>query len=95
MIQVIDDYYIEVDEKKGVINYVVRRGNFKTDAYGTNRDPVLAYCGTLESALKRIHEYLIANALKDGSSALWEALAAVKSETDRLMKALEERGIEK
>lgn len=93
MIQVIDDYYIEVDEKKGVINYVIRRGNFKTDAYGTNRDPVLAYCGTLESSLKRIHEYLIANALKDGSSALWEALAVVKNETDRLMKELESKGL--
>ena len=93
MIQVIDDYYIEVDEKKGLINYVIRRGNFKTDAYGTNRDPVLAYCGTLGSALKRIHEFLIANALKDGSSALWEALAVVKNETDRLMKELESKGL--
>jgi hypothetical protein len=93
LVKVIDDYYIEVENAKGVINYTVRKGNFKTDAKGANRDPVLGYCGTLASAINRIREHLIANKLKDGSPMLSEALAVVKSETDRLTKALEESGV--
>jgi len=38
---------------------------------------------------------IIANKLMDGFHTLSEALAVVKSETDRLMKALKEEGIEK
>lgn len=38
MIKVIDDYYIEVENAKGVINYTVRKGNFKTDAKGANTE---------------------------------------------------------
>ena len=93
MIKVIDDYYIEVENAKGVINYTVRKGNFKTDAKGANRDPVLGYCGTLASAINRIREHLIANKLKDGSPTLSEALAVAKNETDRLMKELESKGL--
>ena len=95
MIQVIDDYYIEIDNVKGCINYIVRRGPHKVDHKGTNKDTLIAYCGTMAQAIKCVHGQIIANALKDGSHPLSEALAVVKSETDRLMKALEENGIEK
>ena len=95
MIQVIDDYYIEIDNVKGCINYIVRRGPHKGDHKGTNKDTLIAYCGTMAQAIKCVHGQIIANALKDGSHPLSEALAVVKSETDRLMKALEEKGIEK
>ena len=95
MIQVIDDYYIEIDNVKGCINYIVRRGPHKVDHKGTNKDTLIAYCGTMAQAIKCVHGQIIANALKDGSHPLSEALAVVKSETDRLMKALEEKGIEK
>ena len=95
MIQVIDDYYIEIDNVKGCINYIVRRGPHKVDHKGTNKDTLIAYCGTMAQAIKCVHGQIIANALKDGSHPLGEALAVVKSETDRLMKALEEKGIEK
>lgn len=93
MIQIIDDYYIDVDNAKGCINYIVRRGPHKVDHKGTNKDTLIAYCGTMAQAIKCVREQIIANALKDGSHTLSEALAVVKSETAKLMKALEEKGV--
>ena len=93
MIQIIDDYYIDVDNAKGCINYIVRRGPHKVDHKGTNKDTLIAYCGTMAQAIKCVREQIIANALKDGSHTLSEALAVVKSETDRLMKELESKGL--
>lgn len=77
MIKIIEDYYIEVEESP-VINYVVRQGNQKTDAKGSNRDRVLGYASGLESALKIIREHLIAKRLEGGSPTLAEAIRAVK-----------------
>ena len=94
MIKVIDDYYIEIDNAKGYINYIVRRGSMKIDEKGRNRDALLGFCGTMGQAISLIiREQIIANKLMDGSHTLFEALAVVKSETDRLMKALEEKGV--
>ena len=95
MIKVIDDYYIEIDNAKGCINYIVRRGPVKVDERGRNRDTLLGYCGTMGQAISLIREQIIANKLMNGFHTLSEALAVVKSETDRLMKALKEEGIEK
>jgi hypothetical protein len=95
LIKVIDDYYIEIDNAKGCINYIVRRGSMKIDEKGRNRDTLLGFCGTMGQAISLIREQIIANKLMDGFHALSEALAVVKSETNRLMKALEEKGIEK
>ena len=95
MIKVIDDYYIEIDNAKGCINYIVRRGSMKIDEKGRNRDTLLGFCGTMGQAISLIREQIIANKLMNGFHTLSEALAVVKSETDRLMKALKEEGIEK
>jgi hypothetical protein len=93
LIKVIDDYYIEIDNAKGCINYIVRRGSMKIDEKGRNRDTLLGFCGTMGQAISLIREQIIANKLMDGFHTLSEALAVVKSETDRLMKALEESGV--
>jgi hypothetical protein len=93
LIQIIDDYYIEIDNVKGCINYIVRRGPVKIDEKGRNRDTLLGFCGTMGQAISLIREQIIANKLMDGFHTLSEALAMVKSETDRLTKALEERGV--
>lgn len=95
MIKVIDDYYIEIDNAKGCINYIVRRGSMKIDEKGRNRDTLLGFCWTMGQAISLIREQIIANKLMDGFHTLSEALAVVKSETGRLMKALKEEGIEK
>jgi hypothetical protein len=93
LVKVIDDYYIEIDNAKGCINYIVRRGSMKIDEKGRNRDTLLGFCGTMGQAISLIREQIIANKLMDGFHTLSEALAMVKSETDRLTKALEERGV--
>jgi hypothetical protein len=93
LIQIIDDYYIEIDNVKGCINYIVRRGPVKIDEKGRNRDTLLGFCGTMGQAISLIREQIIANKLMDGSPMLSEALAVVKSETDRLMKELESKGL--
>jgi hypothetical protein len=93
LIQIIEDYYVEIDNAKGCINYIVRRGPVKIDEKGRNRDTLLGYCGTMGQAINLIREQIIANKLMDGFHTLSEALAVVKSETDRLMKALEESGV--
>ena len=93
MIQIIDDYYVEIDNVKGCINYIVRRGPVKIDERGRNRDTLLGYCGTMGQAINLIREQIIANKLKDGFHTLSEALAVAKNETDRLMKELESKGL--
>ena len=56
MIKVIDDYYIEIDNAKGCINYIVRRGSVKIDEKGRNRDTLLGFCGTMGQAISLIRE---------------------------------------
>jgi hypothetical protein len=49
----------------------------------------------MSQAIEFIRQQIIANRLSEGERTLSEALRVVKKETDRLMKALEEKGIEK
>ena len=71
MIKVIDDYYIEIDNAKGCINYIVRRGSMKIDEKGRNRDTLLGFCGTMGQAISLIREQIIANKLMDSFHTLF------------------------
>jgi hypothetical protein len=47
----------------------------------------------MSQAIEFIRQQIIANRLSEGERTLSEALRVIKKETDRLMKALEERGV--
>ena len=95
MIKVIDNYYVEVDVAKGCVNYIVRKGSAPKSKTGKNMDKPLGFCSTMSQAIEFIRQQIIANRLSEGERTLSEALRVVKKETDRLMKALGEEGIEK
>lgn len=93
MIQVIDNYYVEVDVAKGCVNYIVRRGSGAKDKKDKNTDRPLGFCSTMPQTIEFIRHQIVANRLSEYEGTLLEAVRAVQNETDRLMKELESKGL--
>ena len=54
MIQIIDNWYVEIESNP--TNYILRRGNGERDTKGRCRDKVYGYFTSLQNAIKALRK---------------------------------------
>ncbi len=81
MIQIIDDWYIEVESNP--TNYTIKRGNGERDKNGKNRDKIYGYYGSLLNALNALRKEIVTDRLKDSTYTLVEAVDTIVKEDTR------------
>lgn len=76
MIQIIDNWYVEIESNP--TNYILKRGSGERDAKGRCRDKVYGYFTSLQNAVKALRKEMIADKLSSGSRTISEAFQTIR-----------------
>ena len=87
MIQIIDDWYVEIESNP--TNYILKRGSGERDAKGRCRDKVYGYFTNLQNAIKALRKEMIADKFSSGSRTISEAFQTIRELDARFDKIIE------
>lgn len=87
MIQIIDNWYVEIESNP--TNYILKRGSGERDAKGRCRDKVYGYFTSLQNAIKALRKEMITDKLSSGFHTLPQAFQTIREIDSRIEKVIE------